>query len=85
MSSHSPRNPPPHTQHLPPPGKRPCPFCKQGTLWIDYKDYSALKKFTNYFSSIKKRYYTGVCLHHQKMLKIAVERARFMGILAYRK
>ena len=71
--------------HLPPPGKRPCPFCLKGTAWIDYKDYPILKKFTNYFSSIKKRYYTGVCLRHQKMLKTAVERARFMGIIAYRK
>jgi small subunit ribosomal protein S18 len=77
----------PHTADpsLPPPGKRPCPFCKQGAMWIDHKDYPTLKKFTNYFSAIKKRYYTGVCLRHQKMLKTAVERARFMGIIAYRK
>ena len=44
-----------------------------------------MKKYTNYFGSIKKRYYTGVCLRHQKMLKTAIERARFMAIIAYRK
>mgnify|MGYP001585094338 CR=1 FL=1 len=69
-----------------PPGKRPCPFCKKEPVqWIDYKDYHTLKKFTNYFGSLKKRYYTGVCLQHQKMLRKAVERARFMAILSYRK
>jgi ribosomal protein S18 len=26
-----------------------------------------------------------VCLKHQKMLKTAIERARFMGMLSYRK
>ena len=78
--------PTPQNKHLPPPGKRPCPFCKgTGAQWIDYKDYPVLKKYTNYFGNIKKRYYTGVCLRHQKMLTTAVERARFLGILAYRK
>lgn len=74
------------SQHLPPPRKRPCPFCrKERKTWVDYKEYPTLKKFTNYFGNIKKRYYTGVCLRHQKLLRQAVERARFMGILAYRK
>jgi small subunit ribosomal protein S18 len=74
-------------QKGPPPGKRACPFCKakKHRPWIDYKDYPLLKKYTNYFGAIKKRYYTGVCLRHQKMLTLAVERARFMGIIAYRK
>jgi len=73
-------------KNLPPPGRRLCPFCRRETVhWIDYKDYPLLKRFTNYFGNIKKRYYTGVCLQHQKMLRRAVERARFMGIIAYRK
>lgn len=79
MSSHQ-------NKSLPAPGKRSCSFCQEkGTAWIDYKDYPTLKKFTNYFGNIKKRHYTGVCLRHQKMLKTAVERARFMGIIAFRK
>lgn len=44
-----------------------------------------MKPFIDYFGNIRKRYYSGVCLKHQKMLKNAVERARFMGMLAYRK
>jgi small subunit ribosomal protein S18 len=80
-------------QNMTAPQKRSCPFCgsdrsregKQKNAHIDYKDYPLLKKFTDYFGNIKKRYYTGVCLFHQKQLREAVERARFMGLLAYRK
>lgn len=56
-----------------------------GVAYIDYKDYPLIKPLIDYFGNIRKRYYTGVCLKHQKMLKNAVERARFMGMLAYRK
>ena len=71
-----------------------CSFCPQGEAlksgakgaqYIDYKDYPIMKPFIDYFGNIRKRYYSGVCLKHQKMLKNAVERARFMGMLAYRK
>jgi small subunit ribosomal protein S18 len=64
-----------------------CPFCDKdkGVTYIDYKDYPSLKPYVDYFGNIMKRYYTGVCLRHQKMLKTAIERARFMGMIAYRK
>ncbi len=75
----------PHTGSLIPPGKRPCPFTKAGVDYIDWKDFPTLKNFTDYFGNMKKRYYTGASLRHQKMLRQAVERARFMGLLPYRK
>ena len=62
-----------------------CPFCQKSVQYIDYKDYPTMKSYIDYFGNIMKRYYSGVCLRHQKMLKTAVERARFMGMLAYRK
>ncbi len=65
--------------------KKLCPFDRDGIQYFDYKDYPLLKPYVDYFGSIRKRYYTGVCLKHQKMLKNAVERARFLGMLAYRK
>ena len=76
------------------PRLKKCPFCvsaaaaKEGAVavrYIDYKDYPTLKPLIDYFGNIRSRYYTGVCLRHQKLLKNAVERARFMGMLAYRK
>jgi small subunit ribosomal protein S18 len=67
------------------PRLKKCPFCEHNTLYIDYKDYPTIKPYTDFFGNIRKRYYTGVCLKHQKMLKGAIEKARFMGMLAYRK
>ena len=65
--------------------KKSCPFDHAGVAYFDYKDYPTLKPFIDYFGNIRNRYYTGVCLRHQKMLKNAIERARFLGMLAYRK
>jgi small subunit ribosomal protein S18 len=67
------------------PRLKKCEFCKRHARFIDYKDYPSMKPFIDYFGNIRNRYYTGVCLKHQKHLKNAVERARFMGMLAYRK
>ncbi|MBU0766719.1 30S ribosomal protein S18 [Patescibacteria group bacterium] len=67
------------------PRLKKCPFCEGNAKYIDYKDYPTIKPFTDYFGSIRQRYYTGICLKHQKMLRTAVQRARFMGMLAYRK
>ncbi|MDD5623882.1 MAG: 30S ribosomal protein S18 [Candidatus Peribacteraceae bacterium] len=68
-----------------PPRPKVCPFCEHMAKYIDYKDYPTLKPYTDYFGNIRQRYYTGICLKHQKMLREAIERARFMGMLAYRK
>ena len=67
------------------PRLKKCTFCAKSTLYIDYKDYPTLKPFIDYFGNIRQRYYTGNCLKHQKMLRQAIERARFMAFLAYRK
>ena len=62
-----------------------CPFDRADVSYLDYKDYPTLKPYVDYFGNIRKRYYSGLCLRHQKMVKNAVERARFLGMLAYRK
>ena len=75
----------PQQQQRSDPRLKECAFCAGGTVHIDYKDYGALKPFIDYFGNIRNRYYSGVCLRHQKKLREAVERARFLGMLAYRK
>lgn len=82
---HSPTMARPNQQQRSDPRLKKCPFCEKNTLYIDYKDYGTMKPFTDYFGNIRNRYYTGVCLKHQKMIREAVERARFMAMLAYRK
>jgi small subunit ribosomal protein S18 len=65
--------------------KKVCPFDRTGVRYFDYKDYALLKPYIDYFGNIRQRYYSGLCLRHQKMLKNAVERARFMAFLTHRK
>lgn len=72
-------------QRRPDPRLKKCSFCDKNTQYIDYKDYPVLRDSVDYFGNVRARYYTGVCLKHQKMIKNGVERARFMGMLAYRK
>ena len=67
------------------PRQKKCQLCTRGAQYIDYKDYPTLKPYLDYFGNIRQRYYTGTCIKHQKMLKKAIERARFMGMVAYRK
>lgn len=65
------------------PGKRRCTFCTNQMKDIDYKDVKTLKNFLNGFQKIKGRYYSGVCLRHQKGLARAVKNARHMAMLPF--
>lgn len=67
------------------PRQKKCSFCPADVSYVDYKDYPTIKPYIDYFGNIRNRYYTGVCLRHQKLLKEAIERARCVGMLAYRK
>lgn len=65
------------------PGKRRCAFCTNQMQDIDYKDLPTLRVFVNGFQKIKNRYYTGVCLSHQKKLARSIKRARHMALLPF--
>lgn len=65
------------------PGKRRCTFCTNKIHELDYKDIEILKPFLNGFQDIKARYYTGVCLNHQKKLAQAIKRARHLALLPF--
>lgn len=60
-----------------------CQFCIEKRDVIDYKNLTLLYPYINYFAKIKKRYYSGVCLRHQKSLACAIKRARFMALLPF--
>ncbi len=64
-------------------GKRRCAFCTNQMKNIDYKDIKTLKYFIDGFQKIKPRYYTGVCLRHQKALSVAIKRAREMALVPF--
>ena len=60
-----------------------CPFCEEGTNYIDYKNLKVIYPFLTKYAKIVPKYYSGVCLRHQKMLSRAIKRARFMALIPY--
>jgi len=60
-----------------------CPLCESGVKHVSYKDIFQLKKFTSVRGKIISSEKSGLCHKHQKQLKRAIKRARFMALLPY--
>lgn len=60
-----------------------CPLCDSGVKSVSYKDVYQLKKFTSVRGKIISVEKSGACHKHQKQLKRAIKRARFMALLPY--
>ena len=60
-----------------------CPLCESGVKEISYKDVYQLKKFTSVRGKIIATEKSGACHKHQKQLKNAIKRARYMALLPY--
>ena len=63
--------------------KKPCPIDAAGIKTIDYKDTTFLRTYLTKFNRIIPRYYSGVSLGNQKMLAVAIKRARYMALIPY--
>lgn len=63
--------------------KKPCAFCVDKNLVIDYKDIARLKRFVSDKAKILPRRVTGTCAGHQKKLTMAIKRARYLAFLPY--
>lgn len=60
-----------------------CPLCESGVKHVSYKDIFQLKKFTSVRGKIISSEKSGLCHKHQKQLKRAIKRARYMALLPY--
>ena len=60
-----------------------CRFCRLGTREVDYKDLPTLSKLTTAQGKIFSRKRSGNCAFHQRALRRAAKRARFIGLLPY--
>ena len=58
-----------------------CKMCENKINYIDFKDADFLKKFQTEKGRILPRRITGTCLKHQKMLSVAVKRARIISVV----
>jgi small subunit ribosomal protein S18 len=60
-----------------------CRFCRDKVSEVDYKDLAVLTKLTTQQGKMFSRKRSGNCAKHQRSAKLAVKRARFLGLLPY--
>ena len=65
------------------PRRKVCVFCKDKVKVIDYKDAEKLKGFISDRSKIDPRRKTGTCAKHQRLLAMAIKRARHLALLPF--
>ena len=63
--------------------KGKCRFTKARVDEVDYKDLATLQKMVSAQGKLYGRKRTGTMSHFQSELKLAVKRARFLGLLPY--
>ena len=63
--------------------KKVCYFTKNKITYIDYKDVELLKRFVSANGKIIPRRVTGTCAKYQRMLAVAIKRAREMALLPF--
>lgn len=62
---------------------KPCYFCQNNILEIDYKDTFLLRRYANALGKILPKHRTGTCAKHQRQLSLAIKRARIMAMLMF--
>jgi len=65
------------------PRRKFCRFCADKELPIDYKRPDILRDFIAERGKIIPRRITGTCAKHQRVLTVAIKRARQMALLFY--
>jgi len=60
-----------------------CRFCADLSLKIDYKDPKTLAVFTTERGKIIPRRISGNCARHQRILALAIKRARNIALLPF--
>jgi small subunit ribosomal protein S18 len=60
-----------------------CRFCRDKVESISYKDVDELQRLMSSEASMFGRKRSGNCSKHQRMVKRAVKRARFLALLPY--
>lgn len=63
--------------------KKVCYFTKNKITHIDYKDIELLSKFVTPSGKISPRRVTGTCAKYQRLLQVAIKRARVVALLPY--
>ncbi len=60
-----------------------CRFCADSSLKIDYKDPKLLGLFITERGRIIPKRISGTCTKHQRMLTLAIKKARILALLPF--
>jgi len=63
--------------------KKICQMCAGKD--VNYKDVDIVKKYINESGKMLPRRVTGACAKHQRFISTQVKRARFIGLIPYKK
>jgi len=63
--------------------RKVCRFCADSSLSIDYKDVKMLRMFTTERGKIVPRRISGNCAKHQRIITVAIKRARSIALLPH--
>jgi small subunit ribosomal protein S18 len=63
--------------------RKVCRFCADKQIRIDYKDIRLLVGFITERGKITPSRITGTCAHHQRLLTVAIKRARSVALLPF--
>ncbi len=65
------------------PTRKVCFFCTNKDETIDYKDHEKLRGYISDRGKIEPRRRTGTCAKHQRVLAVAIKRARHIALIPY--
>ena len=65
------------------PKRKVCTFCRDKVEDIGYKDPMKLRPYISDRGKIEPRRRTGTCAKHQRLLALAIKRARHLALLPY--
>ncbi len=60
-----------------------CKFSAEGATTIDYKDLNTLRQYVTENGKIVPSRITGTKAKYQRMLQVAIKRARFLALIPY--
>lgn len=63
--------------------RKSCSLCKDHARDVDYKDVTLLRRYLSERGKLRSRDKSGACRRHQRLVAVAVKRAREMALLPY--
>lgn len=63
--------------------RKVCAFCVDKIKKISYIDVSRLRRFVSDRAKMEPRRKTGTCAKHQRLLSVAIKRARYLALLPF--